>query len=183
MGPLASQAQLQDVQHGVTRLMEECEVVQGEVGRGELAGMEDESGFFQSPILLLAKPSTTSLVHQLEVFGPVATIIPYQSASELIEMVRAGCGSLVTSVYSDSRDFAEEMMFALAPFNGRINFASKKVVEHSVGPGTVLPNLIHGGPGRAGGGEELGGEKGLKLYWQRTALQGDEPMLAKMLGL
>ena len=183
MGPLASIAQLEDTQDGIRALLECCEIVRGEIGSGELVSGDFEDGCFQTSVLLSLKDGTNGqLIHQREVFGPVATLIPYQGGAEVVaELVRLGRGSLVTSVYSDNRKFVEEMMFAIAPFNGRINFASAKVAEHSMGPGTVLPSLIHGGPGRAGGGEELGGKRGLRLYLQRTALQGDEPMLSRML--
>ena len=99
----------------------------------------------------------------------------------IIGMMNLGDGGLVASVYSDSREFAAAVAVATGPFNGRLNFGSKKVAEFSMGPGAVLPQLIHGGPGRAGAGEELGGLRGLSFYMQRTALQGDEPMIAKIL--
>ena len=91
-----------------------------------------------------------------------------------------GQGSLVSSIYSDKAEFAIEMVERVGAFNGRLHLASKKMVELSAGPGTVLPTLMHGGPGRAGGGEELGGERGLAFYMQRTAVQGYQPILEKL---
>jgi 3,4-dehydroadipyl-CoA semialdehyde dehydrogenase len=182
MGPVASQSQLEDVQAGITELLESCELVYGEQGRGELRDIDGEAGYFQAPVLLCAKDShNAQAVHEREVFGPVSTLLAYDGTSaDAIALIRKGEGGLVTSVYSDDRDFATEMMFGIAPFHGRLNFGSAKVAEYSMGPGTVLPTLVHGGPGRAGGGEELGGLRGLSLYLQRTAIQGDDPMLAQM---
>ena len=95
--------------------------------------------------------------------------------------MRRGQGGLVTSVYTDDKDVMSAALFGFGGWHGRLNFGSAKVAEHSVGPGTVLPSLVHGGPGRAGGGEELGGSRGMSLYMQRLAVQGDEPLLAKVL--
>ena len=185
VGPVATASQWKDTQAGIAELMEHCDCVHGEIGRGNLVDEELANGYFQTPVLLVANdPDSAETVHHREVFGPVATLMPYdglaQSASTLVQK---GGGTLVTSVYSDDRTFASEMMMQLVPYSGRLNFASRKVAEHSMGPGTVLPTLVHGGPGRAGGGEELGGLRGLSFYMQRTALQGDDPMLAKMLEL
>jgi 3,4-dehydroadipyl-CoA semialdehyde dehydrogenase len=181
VGPLATASQLEDIRGGIDQLMQAAEIVHGEVGRGELTGIDGDAGCFQTPVLLQAKDANADIVHQLEVFGPVATLLPYSGdASEAAALVARGQGMLVTSCYTDDRKFAGTFMAEAGPWVGRLNFGSRKVAEHSVGPGTVLPQLVHGGPGRAGGGEELGGLRGLRLYLQRTALQGDEPMLAEM---
>ena len=92
-----------------------------------------------------------------------------------------GAGGLVSSVYTDDRSFMAEMLFGIAPFHGRLHFGHSKVAEHSPGPGTVLPQMVHGGPGRAGSGEELGGLRGLDFYFQRTAVQGLKPLIEKAL--
>ena len=183
VGPLASAPQLEDVQKGITELLTCCELVHGVQGPGELREITEGQGYFHAPVLLCAPdPHTATAVHEREVFGPVSTLMPYSGeAQDAIDLVRKGEGGLVTSVYSNDRDFAEAMMFGIGPFHGRLNFASAKVAEHSMGPGTVLPSLAHGGPGRAGGGEELGGLRGLSLYLQRTAIQGDDPMLTQMI--
>ena len=121
-------------------------------------------------------------VHRHEVFGPVARGLGYDgTAAAAVTQVARGDGGLVSSVYSDDRAFLGDMLFGLAPYHGRLMLGSKKIVEHSTGPGTVLPQLVHGGPGRAGGGEELGGVRGMSLYLQRTAVQGARATLDALL--
>jgi oxepin-CoA hydrolase/3-oxo-5,6-dehydrosuberyl-CoA semialdehyde dehydrogenase len=117
-------------------------------------------------------------VHAHEVFGPVSTLIPYSGESDdAVTIVARGGGGLVSSIYSDDRAFLGEMAFGLAPYHGRLFLGSSKLAGHAVGPGTVLPQLVHGGPGRAGGGEELGSLRGLGFYLQRTAIAGDKPIV------
>jgi oxepin-CoA hydrolase/3-oxo-5,6-dehydrosuberyl-CoA semialdehyde dehydrogenase len=118
-------------------------------------------------------------VHEREVFGPVASLIGFSGSPA--EIVARGQGGLVCSVYSDDQDFIEAMVSELAPCHGRIYLGHPKI-ELAPGPGTVLPQLVHGGPGRAGGGEELGGPRGLAFYMQRVALEGSRPVIAKILG-
>jgi oxepin-CoA hydrolase/3-oxo-5,6-dehydrosuberyl-CoA semialdehyde dehydrogenase len=183
MGPVCTADQLRDVRAGIERLRRAAEPVVGDGGRGTLVGVEGSRGWFVSPTLLFApRPEEAADVHAHEVFGPCATLMPYGgTAAEAARLVRRGEGSLVSSVYSDDRDFVAEMVMGIAPYNGRLNLGSEKVAEHALGPGAVLPSLVHGGPGRAGGGEELGALRGLRFYLQRTALQGDEPALARIL--
>jgi 3,4-dehydroadipyl-CoA semialdehyde dehydrogenase len=171
MGPLASGAQLADVQEGVARLAAEGRFV---LGSGKRMG---ERGFFLAPALLEADASA-SAVHEREVFGPVATIVRYQD--DPAQIVARGAGGLVCSLYSDDPRFIERMVDELAPHHGRL-FLGHPKVELSPGPGTVLPQLVHGGPGRAGGGEELGGPRGLSFYLQRVALEGSRPVISKLL--
>jgi 3,4-dehydroadipyl-CoA semialdehyde dehydrogenase len=129
-------------------------------------------------LLQVRDAKTAKRVHEHEVFGPVATIIPYSGeAKDAVALVARGGGGLVSSVYSDDRAFLGDMAFGLAPHHGRLFLGSSKLAGHAVGPGTVLPQLVHGGPGRAGGGEELGGRRGLALYMQRTAIQGDRALI------
>jgi 3,4-dehydroadipyl-CoA semialdehyde dehydrogenase len=179
MGPLATAAQLRDVRAGLSKLREESKSVFGGDGTVEPIGAPTSKGYFLSPVLLeSSRPAEARAVHEHEVFGPVATLLPYSgAASEAIALVARSDGGLVSSIYSDARAFVEEAVLGLAPHHGRLFLGSSKLVGHAVGPGTVLPQLIHGGPGRAGGGEELGGERGLSLYMQRTALAGDKPVL------
>jgi len=167
MGPLASAAQLRDVREGIGRLAAEARVLCG--------GAEaiTEKGFFVAPTLLLADESTAGVVHELEVFGPVATLLGYDgTAEQAADLVSRGQGGLVTSIYSNDTGWIEPAVLGLAPWHGRIWIGSDKSAEQAVPPGTVLPASIHGGPGRAGGGEELGALRGLSLYLQRVALQG-----------
>lgn len=181
VGPLATARQVEDARSGLARLKEVAIPVYGDGGRGELQGVSGGDGYFFAPVLLEAKDPRAVEIHDREVFGPVATLIPYDgTVAEAAEILGLGRGSLVSSVYSDKAEFALEMTQAVAPFLGRLHLASKKIAELSAGPGVVMPTLIHGGPGRAGGGEELGGERGLRFYMQRTAIQGYQPLLEKL---
>jgi 3,4-dehydroadipyl-CoA semialdehyde dehydrogenase len=168
MGPLASREQLDDVREGVQRLG----------GRHAFGGIAPvgSKGFFISPVLV-EEPGEA--VHEREVFGPVASLIRY--SANPAEVVARGNGGLVSSVYSDDPEFIERMVDGIAPYHGRLYLGHPKV-ELSPGPGTVLPQLVHGGPGRAGGGEELGGPRGLAFYMQRVALEGSRPVIQKLLG-
>jgi oxepin-CoA hydrolase/3-oxo-5,6-dehydrosuberyl-CoA semialdehyde dehydrogenase len=174
MGPVSTAVQLRDVRAGITRLASESRPVFG--GDGSVKALAPEGkGYFVSPVLLVAKdPAAARAMHDDEVFGPVATLA---ASSAPAVLVRRGGGSLVCSVYSDDRDFLRGCVLAVAPWHGRIYIGSEKVAGQTMGPGTVLPQLLHGGPGHAGGGEELGGLRGLSLYSQRVALQGDRALL------
>ncbi len=181
MGPLATARQLRDALTGLEAMQECTKTVFGDGGRGTLHGVEDDKGYFLSPHLLEALDPEAAEIHDREIFGPVATIIPYDGTAErAIHLTSLGRGSLVSSVYSDNNKFLQAMAVGLAPFNGRLHLASSKIAEHSIGPGTVLPQLLHGGPGRAGGGQELGGIRGMTFYMQRVALQGYAPFLEKL---
>ena len=179
MGPLATRQQLDDVRAGIARLRQEADGVFGGDGSVEPVGVPRGKGFFVSPVLLQVRDTQQARrVHEHEVFGPVATIIPYSGeAKAAIALVARGGGGLVTSVYSDDRALLGELALGLAPYHGRLFLGSSKLAGHAVGPGTVLPQLVHGGPGRAGGGEELGSLRGLAFYLQRTAIAGDKPIL------
>ena len=181
MGPLSSRGQFEAAQKGIATLLGECDVAWGQVERGPLADVEDDKGWFVTPLLLKARAGAKA-VHDLEVFGPVATLIAYDgSASAAAEGVRRGQGSLVGAIYGDDRDFLAEIIPALAGWHGRIVVTDAKIADKAFGPGMVMPHLLHGGPGRAGGGEELGGLRGMRLYQQRTAVQGNGPLLARLL--
>ncbi len=178
MGPLATAQQLKDVRSGIAKLQSCTRTVAGSAM--EVAGpVETDKGFFVGPVLLHCnEPSADDPVHNFEVFGPVATVMPYDgTAAGAVRWVTAGGGGLVSSVYSDDRTFVTETVRGIAPFHGRVTISSTKVATQTVPPGTVLPQLVHGGPGRAGGGEELGGTRGLTFYMQRVALQGDRPLV------
>jgi 3,4-dehydroadipyl-CoA semialdehyde dehydrogenase len=184
MGPLATAEQLAEVRRGILRLETSAKIVFG--GPNEVAPIGEgiSKGFFMSPVLLFnASPHPTDAVHTHEVFGPVATLLPYDgSPGYAAALVCAGGGGLVSSVYSDDKAFARSFALSVAPFHGRVTISSSKIVGHAIGPGTVLPELVHGGPGRAGGGEELGGRRGLAFYMQRVALQGDRSFVEAILG-
>jgi oxepin-CoA hydrolase/3-oxo-5,6-dehydrosuberyl-CoA semialdehyde dehydrogenase len=178
MGPLANGAQLADVREGLGRLAAEGKAAFG--GAAPIPG----KGFFISPVLMeFARDALAASVHAREVFGPVASLLPFSGkGSDAASIVARGNGCLVSSVYSEDSEFLEEAVFGIAPYNGRI-FLGHPKIEMSPGPGTVLPQLTHGGPGRAGGGEELGGTRSLAFYMQRIALEGSRPVIQKLLGL
>lgn len=173
MGPLASAAQLADVRAGIARLAGAARTA-----CGGAAPIRD-SGYFVAPTLLVASDGAHPVFHAEEVFGPVATLLPYDgTAAQAAQLVARGGGSLVTSVYSNDSAFLEEAALGIAPWSGRVWLGSDKMAEQSLAPGMVLPAMIHGGPGRAGGGEELGALRGLGFYLQRTALQGFKGVIA-----
>ena len=180
MGPLTTAQQFRDVREGIADLASAAQIAWG----GPAAPAGKGRGFFVAPTLLVSRtPSPGDRVHQREVFGPVATVVAYDgTAAQAAERAAWGGGGLVASVYSDDREFLEAAVLELAPHHGRIALGSSKVAAQAVPPGTVLPQLVHGGPGRAGGGEELGGRRGLDLYTQRTALQGDRAILDAIAG-
>jgi 3,4-dehydroadipyl-CoA semialdehyde dehydrogenase len=178
MGPVATAQQINDVREGVKKLESCAKIVFGSTTEVNAIGAPTGKGFFTTPVLLHgASPAAGDAVHAHEVFGPVATVMPYEGASAAAELVAAGGGGLVTSVYADDKEFIRAMILAIAPFHGRITIGSSKVAGQSLPPGMALPQLLHGGPGRAGGGEELGGRRGMALYMQRTALQGDRALI------
>jgi len=180
MGPLVSESQLDDVRAGVDALQVQATRVTGDLYPSELVDVENGKGYFLTPHLFRVDDvASAPLVHEREVFGPVVSVLPYEDIATLVDVCAAGAGSLVSSVYSDDRAFSRELLIGLAPFNGRLTHGSSKVAGISPGPGTVMPMLIHGGPGRAGGGEELGGVRGLSFYMQRTAVQGYSALLDK----
>jgi len=177
MGPLATESQLRDVIAGIECLAEYADIACGGAERTA------ESGYFVAPTLLVARDASAAPIHNLEVFGPVATLIEYDgSADGAAEIVGQGGGGLVCSVYSDERQWIATYVEHAAPWHGRIWIGSEKSAEQSISPGAVLPAMVHGGPGRAGGGEELGGDRGLRFYMQRTALQGFRGLLEKQFG-
>ena len=174
MGPVVSAGQRRDVEEGVSTLVANAEVAwQGEA--------PSEHGFVAPRLLIANDPRAAAEVHRREVFGPVATLMPYDgSAEEAGELVGLGEGSLVSSVYSDDGAFVAAAVLAMAPYNGRVHVGTGDVAAESMGPGTVLPGLVHGGPGRAGSGEELGGIRGLHHFMQRTAVQGPKSALEQI---
>ncbi|MCA9630958.1 MAG: 3,4-dehydroadipyl-CoA semialdehyde dehydrogenase [Myxococcales bacterium] len=184
VGPLATKRQQADVRAAVGELLQASKLAWGKLEGFQLEGADAERGAFVAPLLLeTGDAGPEHPVHHVEAFGPVATLIPYDgSVGQAANLVRAAQGSLVTSVYGDDRELAGELLLELLPFNGRVVVTDSKIADRAPGPGTVLPQLLHGGPGRAGGGEELGGLRGLGLYQQRTAVQGNGPLIARYLG-
>ncbi len=177
MGPLASKAQQKDVTKNAAMLRSVSEQV---YGGGDFAvhGARIEDGAFYNPELLVCNdPFSVSEPHDIEAFGPVNTVMPYRNADEAIELARRGRGSLVGSVVTHSPGFARDIVLGLAPYHGRMLILDRESGADNTGHGSALPGLVHGGPGRAGGGEELGGSRGVLHYMQRTAVQGSPSML------
>lgn len=179
MGPVATAAQLRDVRAGIEKLAASgARPVCGGAGAVQGVGSPEGKGYFVAPTLLRAEGARSAMaVHEHEVFGPVATLLPYDNAEEAVDAVALGGGGLVSTVYTEDRAVASELTLGLAAYHGRVCVASARMGAGWFGPGTVLPQLLHGGPGRAGGGEELGGLRGMQLYLQRAALQGYGPLL------
>jgi phenylacetic acid degradation protein PaaN len=187
MGPLSTRQQLADARSGVETLERSAERILGDPMRRSFVGATEGKGWFLEPILLLATSEAArdpqAAFHHTEVFGPVATLLPYDgSVDAAAEIVALGQGSLVSTVYSDDREWTARAVAQLSPFLGRLVLASEKVAAASLSPGCVFPVAYHGGPGRAGAGGELGGRVGLELYMQRTTLQGGGAQLARLLG-
>jgi oxepin-CoA hydrolase/3-oxo-5,6-dehydrosuberyl-CoA semialdehyde dehydrogenase len=184
MGPVATAQQHRDVRAGIDLLARDGRLVHGDAG-GKPVGAPEGRGYFVPPVLIEVEPGAEApSVHSHEVFGPAATLVPYSgTASEAAELVARGGGGLVSSVYSEDPAFVGDVVMGLAPYHGRIFLGSVKIAELSPGPGTVLPQLVHGGPGRAGGGEELGGLRGLGFYLQRVALEGAKAVVERIAGI
>jgi oxepin-CoA hydrolase / 3-oxo-5,6-dehydrosuberyl-CoA semialdehyde dehydrogenase len=173
MGPLASLDQKREVLARVAELRAESELVVGSVDDFAVAGADRERAAFLPPLLLLcSSPGSARAVHEVEAFGPVATVLPYGDIADAIALARRGGGSLVASVFSADDAVATQLVLGLAPFHGRIVVVNRHCAKESTGHGSPLAHLVHGGPGRAGGGEEMGGIRGVMHYMQRTAVQG-----------
>ena len=186
MGPLCTPSQKQAALEGLAVLQEHTKVIYGGPD-GKLKAQETvdlSGGAFVCPTLLQTEGpcNADSPVHNLEVFGPVSTIIPFDgSAEEAVTQVRHGQGCLVSSIYADNAKFLRETILGLAAWHGRLVVVDEQIAEKALAPGLVTPQLLHGGPGRAGGGEELGGLRGMKLYQQRCAIQGNGPKLSRLI--
>lgn len=183
MGALASVKQKQDVASKVEQLSQEAEIVLGSHLRHDFTIQADqaERGAFYPPTLLVCKqPTTAQNIHQVEAFGPVATLMPYQDVQELAALVARGEGSLVASIVRHPEENIEAILAKIAPWHGRLHILDAKSAKESTGHGSPLPYLVHGGPGRAGGGEELGGLRAVKHYMQRTAIQGSPDALTQV---
>jgi oxepin-CoA hydrolase/3-oxo-5,6-dehydrosuberyl-CoA semialdehyde dehydrogenase len=179
MGPVATRAQLTGVRDGIARLAAVTRAAHGGTGEVTPIGVPPGKGFFIGPVLRRTdQPAACLELHDREVFGPVATVGSHGgAAAEVAALVARGGGGLVASIYSDDRDWVGAVVPEIAGWHGRVYLGSAKMAAQSPGPGTALPHLVHGGPGRAGGGEELGGERGMHLYMQRCALEGDTSVI------
>tara|TARA_R110002072_G_scaffold534_7_gene4169 strand:- start:69538 stop:71577 length:2040 start_codon:yes stop_codon:yes gene_type:complete len=180
MGPLAGASQKEEVLGKIEELKKSCELLYHNTDLKLLSG-DLEKGAFISPTLLLAKDALNNkAAHSIEAFGPVTTLFAYKGADQAIELARLGEGSLVGSLVSADDKWATEVAIGMASHHGRIVILNKDCAKESTGHGSPLPNLVHGGPGRAGGGEEMGGMRGIKHYMQRSAIQGHPTTLTKL---
>ncbi|MEM9442325.1 MAG: phenylacetic acid degradation bifunctional protein PaaZ, partial [Pseudomonadota bacterium] len=178
MGALASLDDRNGVRGKIHELQQDAEIVSGDVEVVHLVSGDAEKGAFLNPILLrCANPMTASTPHEIEPFGPVATVMPYDDVDEAVALAAKGKGSLVSSVFTDDKAVAEALVLGLAPFHGRVLIGNRVSAKSSTGHGSPLAPLVHGGPGRAGGGEEMGGMRGVKHFMQRTAVQGTPKLL------
>ncbi len=183
MGALVSQSQCADVREKVSVLSGEATIVFGDPETAAIIGDDAQSGAFVSPILLRCDdPWSASSVHEVEAFGPVSTLMPYKDFADAVELCNRGGGSLVMSLFTHDPHIARDVVRNTGAFHGRIAIINRDSAKESTGHGSPLPMLVHGGPGRAGGGEEMGGVRGVKHYMQRTAIQGSPEILAGVTG-
>ena len=173
MGSLAGQTQRNEVKEQVQKLLASSQIIYGSLDSVEVLEADAIKGAFLSPVLLMNQtPFTSQEVHSVEAFGPVSTIMPYKNLDEAIELSKMGKGSLCSSIVTADNAIAKKYVISAATHHGRILVLNNECAKESTGHGSPLPLLVHGGPGRAGGGEEMGGLRGVKHYLQRTAIQG-----------
>ncbi|MCH9823161.1 MAG: phenylacetic acid degradation bifunctional protein PaaZ [Bacteroidetes bacterium] len=181
MGALAGEAQVKEVKERVLQLSESQEIVFGDLNQFDVLGADKEKGAFMAPILFRNDdPFNKTDVHEMEAFGPVSTILPYKNLDEAIRLAQMGKGSLVSSIVTANDDTAREYVVGAANMHGRILVLNADCAAESTGHGSPMPLLTHGGPGRAGGGEEMGGKRGVLHYMQRTAIQGSPTTLTNI---
>ncbi|MFT3909783.1 MAG: phenylacetic acid degradation bifunctional protein PaaZ [Ferruginibacter sp.] len=178
MGSLAGQGQRDEVRSQVQKLLASSEIIYGSMDSVAVIDADAVEGAFLSPLLLLNKtPFSSSEPHNVEAFGPVSTIMPYKNIDEAVELSKKGKGSLCSSIVTANHSIARSYVIGAATHHGRILVLNEDCAKESTGHGSPLPLLVHGGPGRAGGGEEMGGLRGIKHYLQRTAIQGSPTMI------
>lgn len=181
MGSLAGETQRSEVRSQIQKLMASSQIVYGSLDSVEVIDADPKKGAFMSPVLLMNdKPHSCTEPHEVEAFGPVSTIMPYQNMEDAITLSKLGKGSLVTTVVTDDYKEARQYVIGAATHHGRILVLNNECAKENTGHGSPLPLLIHGGPGRAGGGEEMGGIRGVKHYLQRTAIQGSPTTITEV---
>ncbi len=180
MGPLASLDQRDEVGRALSKLADGAEVVTDT--KLDPVGADAERGAFLAPTLLLARDPAHPSIHDVEAFGPVSTVIGYANVDEAIDLARLGGGSLVASVFTPDAAEARTLALGLAAHHGRVLVVDERCGKTQTGHGSPMPHLVHGGPGRAGGGEELGGVRAVHHHLQRTAVQGSPDVLTAVTG-
>ena len=182
MGALASLDQRDEVRRSLKALLSAGTAVFGDPEHVEVVGADARRGAFMSPVLIRADDAGRAEPHEVEAFGPVSTLIGYRDTAHAIDLAARGLGSLVGSVVTDDADFAGDIVIGVAPWHGRLLVLDQDDAAESTGHGSPLPMLVHGGPGRAGGGEEMGGIRGVTHHMQRTAVQASPRVLAEITG-
>lgn len=181
MGAIVNRAQLNVVRNRVAAMAEKTPIVYGDLDNFDLIGADKNKGAFLAPILMLnSNPMNNTDSHEVECFGPVSTLMPYTDIDQAVELAKMGKGSLVSTIATSDVDIATQYAVEAASYHGRILVLNEESAPESTGHGSPMPQLMHGGPGRAGGGEELGGIGSVKHYLQRTALQGHPSMLTEI---
>ncbi|MBX9775880.1 MAG: 3,4-dehydroadipyl-CoA semialdehyde dehydrogenase [Xanthobacteraceae bacterium] len=181
MGPVVTRAQQQAAFEGIRKLAQEADFVIGDDAPPAIDGIDADKAAFVAPTLLWVKDSKDAdAVHEVEVFGPAATIVPYKDEKDAAAQIARGGGSLVASVYGEDKDFLARMVAGIGASHGRLLMIDPSIAAAHTGHGIVMPQCNHGGPGRAGAGEELGGLYGLRFYHQRLAVQGSTELLASL---
>ncbi len=184
MGSLVSDAQRNSVKEQISKITKTAQIVYGDFDDFKVTGADSKKGSFMKPILLREdNPLQNEAAHITEAFGPVSTLMPYKNLEEAIKLSKMGKGSLVSSIITNDNKIAKEYTVSAATHHGRILILNRESAKESTGHGSPLPNLIHGGPGRAGGGEEMGGIRGVKHYLQRCAIQGSPTTLTEVTGI
>jgi oxepin-CoA hydrolase/3-oxo-5,6-dehydrosuberyl-CoA semialdehyde dehydrogenase len=181
MGALASLEQREEVRRSLKALLDAGSVVFGDPEKVSVVDADAERGAFISPVLLKADPERSE-PHEVEAFGPVSTLMPYTSTEQVVDFAARGGGSLAGSIVSADKEFVREVVLGAAPFHGRLLVLDADDAKESTGHGSPMPQLVHGGPGRAGGGEEMGGIRGVLHHMQRTAVQGSPAVLSAVTG-
>ncbi|RYD81803.1 MAG: phenylacetic acid degradation bifunctional protein PaaZ [Sphingobacteriales bacterium] len=178
MGALAGQGQRDEVRTQVQKLLASSQIIYGSLDSVAVIDADASNGAFISPILLHnPNPFSEEASHNVEAFGPVSTIMPYKTMDDVIELSKKGKGSLCSSIVTADAAVAKQYVLGAATYHGRVLVLNEDCAKESTGHGSPLPLLVHGGPGRAGGGEEMGGLRGIKHYLQRTAIQGSPTMI------
>ncbi len=184
MGAMAGMEQRQEVKNQINKLLTSSQIIYGSLDNVKLIDADIEKGAFVSPVLLKNEhPFLSEEPHNIEAFGPVSTIMPYQHIDEAVMLANMGKGSLVCSIVTAGNDIAKEFVYGAATHHGRILILNNECAKESTGHGSPLPMLVHGGPGRAGGGEEMGGIRGIKHYMQRVAIQGSPSAITAVTGV
>ena len=182
MGPLVSKEQVSDVKTKVKELMTACELAYGDLENFEVVGADKQRGAFLASLLLYCNnPFNKKQPHEIEAFGPVSTVMPYKTLDDACQLAKMGRGSLCGSVFTNDDTIAKKIVLGSASMHGRLMLINTSSAGESTGHGSPLAHLVHGGPGRAGGGEEMGGIRGIFHYMQRTALQGSPTTLTKII--